>query len=57
MSGITLRSMGAMFNVFEISEVIPGSPADDAGIKAGDILVGIDGHFTFNMNLGKLTGN
>lgn len=54
MSGITLRSMGAMFNVFEISEVIPGSPADDAGIKAGDILVGIDGHFTFNMNLGEI---
>lgn len=54
MSGITFRTLGSMFNVFEVSDIIPGSPADEAGIKAGDILLGIDSQFTFTMTLGEI---
>jgi len=54
MSGITFRSMGSMFNIFEVSDIIPGSPADIAGIKIGDILIGINGQFTFNMSLSEV---
>ena len=54
MSGITVRSMGDLFNVFEVSDIISGSPADIAGILPGDILVGIDTHLTFGMTLGEI---
>jgi len=33
-----------------IDEVIPGGPADDAGLKAGDIVIEYDGHKTKTMN-------
>lgn len=57
MSGLSFRSMGSMFNIFEISDIIPGSPADVAGLKAGDILISIDSHYTFNMTLGEVNRN
>ncbi|PKP01085.1 MAG: hypothetical protein CVU14_05950 [Bacteroidetes bacterium HGW-Bacteroidetes-9] len=54
MSGMTVRSKGDMFNVFEVSDIISGSPADIAGILPGDILVGLDDHLTFGMTLGDI---
>lgn len=54
MSGIVFRSIGSYYNVFEVSDVIKGSPADLAGIKNGDVLLTIDGHYTFSMTLGEL---
>ncbi|MFH1119368.1 MAG: PDZ domain-containing protein [Bacteroidota bacterium] len=54
MSGITFRSMGSQFNLFEVSDIIPGSPADIAGIREGDILLAIDNAFTLTMTLGDV---
>ncbi|MBK9359118.1 MAG: hypothetical protein IPN08_17370 [Bacteroidales bacterium] len=54
MSGITLKTLGSMFNVYEVSDIIPGSPAEIAGIRTGDILLSIDQTFTFTMTLGEV---
>ncbi|GAB1403430.1 MAG: PDZ domain-containing protein [Lentimicrobiaceae bacterium] len=54
MSGLNFRSFGAGFNIFEVSEVISGSPGDEAGIKPGDILMSVDEKYTFMLNMGEL---
>ncbi len=54
MSGMSFRSFGSGFNLFEVSEVIQFSPAFDAGLKAGDILVSLNGKSTFFLTLGEL---
>jgi hypothetical protein len=54
MSGLSFRAVGAGFNIFEVSEVIPSSPAAIAGIKAEDILISINGKSTFLLSLGDI---
>jgi hypothetical protein len=54
MSGITFRTISSVFNVFEISDIVPESPAGEAGLKEGDILLAIDNKSTFTMNLGEV---
>lgn len=54
MSGMSFRSFGFGFNLFEVSEILPGSPADDAGLKVGDVLISLNGKSTFSLNLGEL---
>ncbi len=54
MSGMSFRSFGFGFNLFEVSEVIPGSPAHEAGLQLGDVLVSLNGKSTFFLNLGEL---
>lgn len=54
MSGLSFRAIGAGFNIFEVSEVIPSSPAAIAGIKAEDILISINGKSTFMLSLGDI---
>lgn len=54
MSGLAFRAIGSGFYLFEVSEVIPGSPAAEAGVKSGDVLVSINGKATFGMKLGDI---
>lgn len=54
MTGMSFRSYGLGFNLFEVSEVIPGSPSAEAGIKVGDVLISLNGKSTFLLNLGEL---
>jgi C-terminal processing protease CtpA/Prc len=54
MSGISFRTIASVFNVFEISDIVAGSPGDEAGLKEGDILLAIDNKSTFTMNLGEI---
>ena len=54
MSGLNFRASGSGFNIFEVSEVIPGSPADEAGILPGDIMLSVDGKYTFGYTMGEL---
>jgi len=42
-SGLVFITQGAAFDTILVSRVIPQSPADEAGIQAGDRLVSIDG--------------
>jgi hypothetical protein len=39
---------------FELIEVVPGSPADAAGLKAGDVVVAVDGKPAAGMPLSQL---
>lgn len=43
LSGMTVKAVGSELNIFEISEVRKGSPAAEAGIKAGDQIIYING--------------
>ena len=43
MSGMFLYAKGNNFDQIYIYDVIPGSPADEAGIKGGDQIISIDG--------------
>lgn len=54
MSGITFESLSTDFNLFKVSEIIEGSPADEAGIKTGDMLININGKSAFTLTLGEL---
>jgi hypothetical protein len=54
MSGITFRALGVGFSIFEVSEVIKGSPGDQAGIRVGDLLLYINGKPVFGLTLGDL---
>ncbi len=54
MSGITFRALGTGFSIFEVSEIIKGSPGDKAGIRVGDLLLYINGKPVFGLTLGEL---
>lgn len=41
-SGIGVIAKGSGLKTFEIAQVLPGSPAADAGIQKGDVIAGID---------------
>ena len=43
MSGISLNAVGPDFLTFRVRLVIPGSPAEEAGVEPGDFLLAIDG--------------
>lgn len=54
MSGLNFSASGSAFNIFEITEVIPGSPGYESGIMQGDLVISVDDKFTFGMTLGEL---
>ncbi len=56
MSGIIFESISTGFNLFRVSQVIGNSPAQEAGVMPGDILMSINGKAAFNLNLGELNG-
>ena len=45
-SGLVLTAKGSDFRTFEVHGVVAGSPADECGIKEGDIITSIDGEST-----------
>lgn len=51
--GVTLDSARAPF---VIQEVVPGAPADQAGVKAGDAIISVDSQDVSQATLTKLTG-
>lgn len=53
-SGLSLLAKGADFHRFEIDDVEPGSPAEAAGVRKGDILTAIDGHPASEFDLEKI---
>ncbi len=56
MSGIVFESVSQNFNLFKVSEVISNSPAQEAGVLPGDLLVAINEKSAFSITLGELNG-
>lgn len=54
MSGLTMKAKGSRLQHFEITDVRVKSPAEEAGIKPGDLVVMINGLFTSDMDLNQL---
>jgi carboxyl-terminal processing protease len=57
--GDTVAGIGVMLNdnagVFTVTKVLTGSPAETAGVKAGDIITAVDGATTTGMSFDVLT--
>jgi hypothetical protein len=56
LSGLNIRAKGAQLNVFEVNDVRQGSAADKAGVKKGDLIVGINGMSVVNLHLNQING-
>lgn len=54
LSGIDLKAKGSSLNVFEVSEVRKQSPADNAGIQRGDIVISVNGIVTKDLHLNQI---
>ena len=54
MSGLRLITSAPNFNQFQVNGVIPGSPANQAGIRDGDIIAAVDGHPAGSLTLGGM---
>jgi hypothetical protein len=56
MSGLELVTRADDFKAIQIKRVRPHFPADEAGLRAGDTLVAINGHPAIGFDLDKLAG-
>jgi hypothetical protein len=54
MSGLSLAALGPNFKRFEVLDIVPGSPAADAGIQKGDIVAGIDDEPAADISLASI---
>lgn len=53
-SGLVLAAKGADFKTIVVHGVVPGSPAEESGIKEGDVITAIDGRSTDGYPLWQL---
>jgi hypothetical protein len=54
MSGLTLKAKGSRLEHFEITDVREKSPAEEAGIRPGDLVITINGILTSDLDLNQL---
>jgi hypothetical protein len=56
MSGMFLIGTGIDYRRFQVVDVLEGGPAQDAGIKKGDVVLKLDGVAAANLTLEKVRG-
>jgi hypothetical protein len=56
LSGLTVKAKGSRLNVFEVTEVRESSVSDQAGVRAGDLIVSINGIQTSGLDLNTING-
>jgi hypothetical protein len=53
-SGLRLAADGRDYNAFRVEELLEASPATEAGIQIGDVLLALDGHQASELTLTRL---
>jgi hypothetical protein len=56
LSGIDLVAIGTNFKLYKVIHIIPNSPADLAGVKIGDLILGINGQIITEMSIQEVNG-
>ncbi len=56
MSGITIKAKGAQLRTYEVSELRKESPAEQAGLLVGDIIVAVNGFMLNRIELNQVNG-
>lgn len=56
-SGVELIAIGDQYEQLKVNFIRPGSPADKAGLKEGDILLTLNGTSTNTMDIGQIYRN
>jgi C-terminal processing protease CtpA/Prc len=54
MSGLSILAKGANLKTFEIVQVRSGTPGADAGLKQGDVIVGVDEEAAADLTLSAI---
>ena len=54
-SGIVLQAEGSRLRTYRIRSIIEQSPAEEAGLRIGDVLVEVDGRETGELTLAEVT--
>jgi C-terminal processing protease CtpA/Prc len=54
LSGLEMKAKGSKLDVYEVMDVRDLSPAREAGILAGDLIISINGMMTKDMKLNQL---
>lgn len=54
MSGLSLDATGPDFSVYRVAAVLPHSPAEEAGLRKGDVVIAIDGQPPAALGLPKI---
>jgi len=56
LSGLDIKAKGSKLDVFEVTNVRKNSPAEKAGVLAGDLIVGVNGTLSKNLQLNQING-
>lgn len=56
MSGITIKAKGSQLRTYEVSELRKGSPAEQAGVMVGDIIIAVNGFMLNRIELNQVNG-
>lgn len=56
LSGLEIKAKGSRLNIYEVIDVSDLSPASEAGIREGDLIISVNGMLTKDLQLSQVNG-